>query len=459
MSNTKTNSFQDNTNGNLFIDLFDSINQGVICYNKKGEVVKYNKVAKLLLGDSLLTLSPKTIPSLFIKPDRKPLKASEIPSVIVFETGKSVINKVLGLNKNDRITWLQVSAIPEFDESNSKPCKVFVSFTDISEHINAQEKIKQTESFLLSVLNSNPSYIVVTDLKGDFKFVNRRRQRETNEQFFSINILDITHPAHRDNVWKTFLDAISTKEPQRIEFIAETDARDYHWYDVVFSPVVIDNEVKEITLFTYDIHKQKEANKKVQESEEKYRQLFMQNPQPMWIFDDATLQILEVNDAAINLYGYTRNEFLSLNIRNIRPKEDVPALQNVLNSAKERYNKVGVHRHLKKNGEIIYVEITFHFIDYNGRKARHVLINNVTDNINAEIEQRKSEEKFRLLFETIPQGVIFQNEEGVITSANYAALDLLGLSFERLQGKHRTIPTGRPFTRMAHPFWETLTLQ
>ena len=269
MSNTKTNSSQDNTNGNLFIDLFDSINQGVICYNKKGEVVKYNKVAKLLLGDSLLTLSPKTIPSLFIKPDKKPLKASEIPSVIVFETGKSVINKVLGLNKNDRITWLQVSAIPELAEPNSKPSKVFVSFTDISEHINAQEKIKQTESFLLSVLNSNPSYIVVTDLKGDFKFVNRRRQRETDEQFFSINILDITHPAHRDNVWKTFLDAISTKVPQRIEFIAETDARDYHWYDVVFSPVVIDNEVKEITLFTYDIPKQKEANKKVQESEEK----------------------------------------------------------------------------------------------------------------------------------------------------------------------------------------------
>ena len=458
MSNTKTNSFQDNTHGNLLIELFDSINQGVICYNKKGEVVKYNKVAKLLLGDSLLMLSPKTIPSLFIKPDKKPLKASEIPSVIAFETGKSVTNRILGLDKNDKITWLQVSAIPEFDDSNSKPCKVFVSFTDISEHINAQEKIKQTESFLLSVLNSNPSYIVVTDLKGDFKFVNRRRQRETDEQFFSINILDITHPAHRDNVWKTFLDAISTKVPQRIEFIAETDARDYHWYDVVFSPVVIDNEVKEITLFTYDIHKQKEANKKVQESEEKYRQLFMQNPQPMWIFDDATLQILEVNDAAINLYGYTRNEFLTINIRDIRPKEDVPALQNVLNSTKERYNKVGVHRHLKKNGEIIYVEITFHFIEYNGRKARHVLINNVTDNINAEIEQRKSEEKFRLLFETIPQGVIFQNEKGVITSANYAALDLLGLSFEQLTGKTSYDPDwkaihedGSPFLGADHP--------
>lgn len=117
-----------------------------------------------------------------------------------------------------------------------------------------------------------------------------------------------------------------------------------------------------------------------------------------------------------------------------------------------------MHRHLKKNGEIIYVEITFHFIDYNGRKARHVLINNVTDNINAEIEQRKSEEKFRLLFETIPQGVIFQNEEGVITSANYAALDLLGLSFEQLTGKTSYDPDwkaihedGSPFLGDAHP--------
>ena len=458
MCSKETKSLGNSNTDNQFKRLFDIINQGIIHYNSRGEIILYNKMAESVLGQQLTILSPTAIPLHFIKPNKTPLLANETPSAIALKKGEAVTNRVVGLKKEASITWLQVSAFPEFNGSEITPYQVVVSFTDITEHIQAKDRIKKTESFLESVLSSNPSYIVVTDLKGNFKFVNRRRQRETDEQFFSINILDITHPAHRDNVWKAFLDAISTKVPQRIEFIAETDTRDYHWYDVVFSPVVIDNDVKEVTLFTYDIHEQKEANKKVQESEEKYRQLFMQNPQPMWIFDDATLQILEVNDAAINLYGYPRSEFLTLTIRDIRPKEDIPGLQNVLNSTKELYNKVGLHRHIKKNGEVIYVEITFHFIEYNERKARHVLINNVTDNINAEIEQRKSEEKFRLLFETIPQGVIFQNEKGVITSANYAAMDLLGLSFDQLTGKTSYDPDwkaihedGSPFLGEDHP--------
>ena len=99
---------------------------------------------------------------------------------------------------------------------------------------------------------------------------------------------------------------------------------------MVFSPVIIGDEVMEVTLFTYDIHEQKEASKKVRESEEKYRQLFMLNPQPMWVFDDASLKILEVNEAAIALYGYTRGEFQTLTIRDIRPKEDANALNNIL---------------------------------------------------------------------------------------------------------------------------------
>ncbi|MBN1990551.1 MAG: PAS domain S-box protein [Bacteroidales bacterium] len=392
-------------------------------------------MAESVLGQQLTILSPTTIPLHFIKPNKTPLLANETPSAIALEKGQTVTNRVIGLKKENSITWLQVSAFPEFNGSEPKPYQVFVSFTDITEHILAKDRFQKAESFLESVLSSNPSYIVVTDLEGNFKFVNRRRRRETDEQFHSINLLDITHPAHRDNVWKTFLDTISTKSTKQIEFIAETDSRDYHWYDVVFSPVIIGNEVKEVTLFTYDIHEQKEASKKVRESEEKYRQLFMLNPQPMWVFDDASLKILEVNEAAIALYGYTRGEFQTLTIRDIRPKEDANALNNILISTKDPYNRVGVHRHLKKNGEVIYVEITFHFIEYNGRKARHVLINNVTDSINAEIELRKSEEKFRLLFETIPQGVVFQNEKGEITSANYAAQELLGFSFDQLTGK------------------------
>ncbi|MCX6221188.1 MAG: PAS domain S-box protein [Bacteroidia bacterium] len=64
----------------------------------------------------------------------------------------------------------------------------------------------------------------------------------------------------------------------------------------------------------------------LEESENKYRSLFANNPQPMWIYDLETLAFLEVNQVAINHYGYSKEEFLSMTIKDIRPAEDIPAL-------------------------------------------------------------------------------------------------------------------------------------
>ena len=68
------------------------------------------------------------------------------------------------------------------------------------------------------------------------------------------------------------------------------------------------------------------AERALKKSEEEYRLLFKANPCPMWLCDQQTLQFLAVNDAAIEHYGYSREEFLSMTIRDIRREEDVPAL-------------------------------------------------------------------------------------------------------------------------------------
>ncbi len=73
----------------------------------------------------------------------------------------------------------------------------------------------------------------------------------------------------------------------------------------------------------------------------------------MWIFDIETFQFLEVNQAAVNHYGYSREEFLSMTIRDIRPVEDIDALTNILKLADRTYNSTEPIRHKKKNGEII----------------------------------------------------------------------------------------------------------
>ena len=136
-----------------------------------------------------------------------------------------------------------------------------------------------------------------------------------------------------------------------------------------------------------------EAVKALQKSEEKYRFMFNNNPQPNWIYDLDTLSFLEVNEAAIQHYGYSRNEFLSMTLKDIRPVEDVPSLLEDVNRTRKPFNNSGEWRHIKKNGVIIFVEIISHTVIFNGRDARHVLVHDITDRKLAEdaLKQAKNE--------------------------------------------------------------------
>jgi PAS domain S-box-containing protein len=113
--------------------------------------------------------------------------------------------------------------------------------------------------------------------------------------------------------------------------------------------------------------------------------LFKKNPYPMWMYDLNTLQFLTVNDAALALYGYSEAEFLALRITDIRPLEDAPAIISSTDQIKlnfnHQYHWSGTWRHKKKNGELIYVEISSHEVLFEGKKAELVLAYDITDQV------------------------------------------------------------------------------
>jgi PAS domain S-box-containing protein len=146
-----------------------------------------------------------------------------------------------------------------------------------------------------------------------------------------------------------------------------------------------------------DITDRKQSEEKLRSSEERYRRLFEKNPNPMWVYDLETLSFLAVNAAAVRHYGYAQGEFLAMTIKDIRPQEDVPALIEDISHETEDLEEVGEWRHRKKSGEVIDVEITSHGLDWLGRSARLVLVNDVTQRkqaedevhqLNAKLEQR-----------------------------------------------------------------------
>ncbi len=130
------------------------------------------------------------------------------------------------------------------------------------------------------------------------------------------------------------------------------------------------------------ISRLKQSEKELTASDERYRRLFEFNPQPIWIYDPESLRILNVNKAAIDHYGYTRNEFLSMTEKDIEPENDIPELEEKLKlTATEDYlNEVFWHK--KKNNEVIYVNTHTTTIDYNGVKAHMVTSNDITSQLN-----------------------------------------------------------------------------
>lgn len=129
----------------------------------------------------------------------------------------------------------------------------------------------------------------------------------------------------------------------------------------------------------------------LKQSEQNYRLLFENNPQPMWVYDLETLNFLQFNEAAIQKYGYTRDEFLQLNIKDIRPPEDIDKLLENINNDEDELSYSGEWRHKTKSGDNFWVEIISHKINYGNRNAKLVLLNDITQRRQAEEELVNSE--------------------------------------------------------------------
>ena len=184
-----------------------------------------------------------------------------------------------------------------------------------------------------------------------------------------------------------------------------------------------------------EIIERKLAEAAVRDSEERYRLLFESNPLPMWVYDLETLSFLAVNDAAVNHYGFSRDEFLTMTIKDIRPSEEVPALLDRVSRASGGFSISGLSRHRKKDGMVIDVEVTWHALDFAGRPAKLALANDITERKVAEGSLRLSEERFRTLVQSARDAIVLADGAGNIISWNEGAQKIFGYQEQEILGK------------------------
>jgi PAS domain S-box-containing protein len=182
-----------------------------------------------------------------------------------------------------------------------------------------------------------------------------------------------------------------------------------HEHAVIKQCDQLDHTVQALRLQTDELTRSQQV---LRESEERYRLLFEHNPNPMWVYDLQTLAFLAVNNAAIQHYGYSCDEFLSMTIKDIRPPEDIPALLEQVQQVSDGYGACGVWRHRKKNGTIIDVEITSHTVTFDRRTAALVLPRDITDRKRAEEAILASEQRFQVFMNNSPAVAFMKDEDG-----------------------------------------------
>lgn len=154
--------------------------------------------------------------------------------------------------------------------------------------------------------------------------------------------------------------------------------------------------------------------------------MFSGNPYPMFMFDRNTLRYLAVNDAAVQAYGYSREEFLQMSLLDIRPEEDVPTLHEALRATEAGYVRPGILRHRRKNGTLFYVEIMgFRFGSDEGRREIAIALD-ATERNRMEQALRESEARLKTLIDHAPFGIaqVTPGEDRLCT-ANPALLQML----------------------------------
>jgi len=163
--------------------------------------------------------------------------------------------------------------------------------------------------------------------------------------------------------------------------------------------------------------------------QERYQQIFDKSPLPMWLFDTDNYSFVDVNEATIRKYGYTREEFMSMTIMDIRHAENRPETVKLVHANKMSGLFYGGNaQHIKKNGETIYVKIESNFLNMGERKLRLVQATDITTevehhlevfNYNKKIEE--SEANLRAIFDNAVDGFVLLDARGIIKLFNARA--------------------------------------
>jgi len=394
------------------------INQSldIICtINKDGEFVWVNAAAERILGFTPKEMMGKSYLDFLSTQDQEKttLAASDIMKGI--KTSNFTNRYIAKDGREVRLAW---SA--RWDENKEL---LYCVARDITEIQKAEEKVKRSEevfkalvkegSYLISIINPDATYKYVSPKHAEFLGIKE-------EELIGKTSLGFIHPNDRQQVQAEFQKLYEVNRIKTKPFRFKNSDGNWYWMQSVATNLIDDPAIEGVVINTMDITEIVLAQSELRKSEQKYQNLFDTSPLPKWIYDLETLRFLEVNKTALRHYGYSREEFLSMTIYDIRPKEEIPRVKQGLQSLKNKRGIIqfGVYTHQKKNGSLIEMDMSGHRIDYEGRKCLMIVGSDVTERESMLKALQTSEARYRGFYESQTNYVIRTDMQGNYSYVN-----------------------------------------
>lgn len=218
------------------------------------------------------------------------------------------------------------------------------------------------------------------------------------------------------------------------EVIGQRADGSLNWVEFYGNRVTINGEPTIIGSMI-DISERKGAEELLRQSELKYKLLFDSNPLPMWMISRENLSIIAVNSAAAKHYGYTIDEFLQMNVRDLSIKEDWNGLMESFNKNIADSGGQGIFKHRKKDGAIINVQIIAQDIVFDGKPVRLSLAHDITEKIKSDELLRKSEANLQTILNTTDSAYALFDKKLNILAYNTMAAKFVKTEYNQEPGE------------------------
>ncbi|MBG6236733.1 PAS domain S-box-containing protein [Pedobacter sp. CAN_A7] len=303
-------------------------------------------------------------------------------------------------------------------DENGTVISLFGASLDITESKKTEQSLLANEAKLRDLADSQTNFVMRIDLKGKYTYCNKKYEEvfgwsAEGDSLIGCKSLRTVFPHHLkqafnvgeqclmqpEKVYQVELDKIASDGSvihTLWDFVCLTDKlggpREIQGIgiDITDWKLKKDGALREISEREITASKQQVMN-------ERYHELFQHSPQPMWVYEVDTLRFIDVNEAAIKCYGYSREEFLSANTAMIKLAEDMHRYLKVMESANLEKNMVfqGVFRQQHKNGEVLHMDIRSNPMSFNEKETYLVLASDITDRLNHFEDIEKQNEKLK----------------------------------------------------------------